>query len=150
MKVVLQVVQEASVTINSEKISEIGKGFLLLVGYEEGDDDTINQKMVNKILKLRVFQDSNGKTNLSLKDVNGSILSVSQFTLAGDVKDGNRPSFTKAMKYEEGKELYELFNEGLRKSGIIVKEGIYGADMKVLLINDGPFTLLLDSLKLFP
>lgn len=150
MKVVLQVVQEASVTINSEKISEIGKGFLLLVGYEEEDDDTINQKMVNKILKLRVFQDSNGKTNLSLKDVNGSILSVSQFTLAGDVKDGNRPSFTKAMKYEEGKKLYELFNEGLRKSGIIVKEGIYGADMKVLLINDGPFTLLLDSLKLFP
>ena len=150
MKVVLQVVQEASVTINSEKISEIGKGFLLLVGYEEGDDDTINQKMVNKILKLRVFQDSNGKTNLSLKDVNGAILSVSQFTLAGDVKDGNRPSFTKAMKYEEGKILYELFNEGLRKSGIIVKEGIYGADMKVLLINDGPFTLLLDSLKLFP
>lgn len=150
MKVVLQVVQEASVTINSEKISEIGKGFLLLVGYEEGDDDTINQKMVNKILKLRVFQDSNGKTNLSLKDVNGSILSVSQFTLAGDVKDGNRPSFTKAMKYEEGKKLYGLFNEGLRKSGIIVKEGIYGADMKVLLINDGPFTLLLDSLKLFP
>lgn len=150
MKVVLQVVQEASVTINSEKISEIGKGFLLLVGYEEGDDDTINQKMVNKILKLRVFQDSNGKTNLSLKDVNGAILSVSQFTLAGDVKDGNRPSFTKAMKYEKGKKLYELFNEGLRKSGIIVKEGIYGADMKVLLINDGPFTLLLDSLKLFP
>ncbi len=150
MKVVLQVVQEASVTINSEKISEIGKGFLLLVGYEEGDDDTINQKMVNKILKLRVFQDSNGKTNLSLKDVNGSILSVSQFTLAGDVKDGNRPSFTKAMKYEEGKKLYELFNEGLRKSGAIVKEGSYGADMKVLLINDGPFTLLLDSLKLFP
>ena len=150
MKVVLQVVQEASVTINSEKISEIGKGFLLLVGYEEGDDDTINQKMVNKILKLRVFQDSNGKTNLSLKDVNGAILSVSQFTLAGDVKDGNRPSFTKAMNYEEGKKLYELFNEGLRKSGIIVKEGIYGADMKVLLINDGPFTLLLDSLKLFP
>lgn len=150
MKVVLQVVQEASVTINSEKISEIGKGFLLLVGYEEGDDDTINQKMVNKILKLRVFQDSNGKTNLSLKDVNGAILSVSQFTLAGDVKDGNRPSFTKAMKYEEGKKLYALFNEGLRKSGTIVKEGIYGADMKVLLINDGPFTLLLDSLKLFP
>ena len=100
MKVVLQVVQEASVTINSEKISEIGKGFLLLVGYEEGDDDTINQKMVNKILKLRVFQDSNGKTNLSLKDVNGAILSVSQFTLAGDAKDGNRPSFTKAMMYE--------------------------------------------------
>jgi len=145
MKVVLQVVDKASVEIEGSIVSNIDKGYLLLVGVLEGDNDENAIKLAEKIAKLRVFQDSNGKTNLSLKDVNGSVLSVSQFTLCADLSGGNRPSFVKSAKREDAIRLYKLFNDKLRELGFEVKEGVFGADMKVSLVNDGPFTLIVDN-----
>ena len=145
MRVVLQVVDEAKVEIDDNVVGSIGNGYLLLVGVFDGDIDENAIKLANKISRLRVFQDENGKTNLSLKDVNGSILSVSQFTLCADLNGGNRPSFTKSAKREDAMKLYKLFNEELRKLGFSVQEGIFGADMKVKLINNGPFTLVVDN-----
>lgn len=145
MKIVLQNVLEANVKINGELYNKINRGFLLLVGFKEGDDlETVN-KAAKKITKLRVFMDENGKTNLSLKDIDGEILSISQFTLYGDISKGNRPSFIKSLDFIKAKELYEYFNKYMESEGFLVKTGIFGEDMKVSLVNDGPFTLVIDS-----
>lgn len=149
MKVVLQNVLNCEVKIKDKVYSSIDRGFLLLVSFTDGDNlDTIN-KMANKISKLRVFMDENGKTNLSLLDVNGKIMSVSQFTLYADVKKGNRPSFTNCLDFNKAKELYQQFNLELKKLNLIVEEGIFGEDMKVSFVNDGPFTLVIDSKEVF-
>lgn len=144
VRVVLQVVDNAKVEIDSKTVGSIDKGYLLLVGVFECDEETNAIKLAEKISKLRVFQDSEGKTNLSLKDVNGSILSVSQFTLCADTNKGNRPSFVNSANREKAVRLYELFNETLRGFGFNVETGVFGADMKVSLINNGPFTLVVD------
>ena len=144
VRVVLQVVDNAKVEIDSKTVGNIDKGYLLLVGVFESDEETNAIKLAEKISKLRVFQDSEGKTNLSLKDVNGSILSVSQFTLCADTNKGNRPSFVNSANREKAIRLYELFNETLRGLGFNVETGVFGADMKVSLINNGPFTLVVD------
>ncbi|MEK4301198.1 D-aminoacyl-tRNA deacylase [Oceanobacillus sp. FSL W8-0428] len=145
MKVVLQRVKEASVTVRGEKISEIKKGFLLLVGVTHEDSDEDLNYLVNKIVHLRIFEDKNKKMNLSIKDVDGSILSVSQFTLYGDTKKGRRPSFIKAAKPDEAEALYDAFNKALRTEGIVTETGEFGAMMDVGLVNDGPVTLIIDS-----
>ena len=145
MKIVLQNVLEANVKINGKLYNKINRGFLLLVGFKEGDDLEIVNKVAKKITKLRVFMDENGKTNLSLKDIDGEILSISQFTLYGDISKGNRPSFIKSLDFIKAKELYEYFNKYMESEGFLVKTGIFGEDMKVSLVNDGPFTLIIDS-----
>lgn len=145
MKVVLQIVDEARVEVDNKIIGKIKQGYLLLVGILETDTDDDIIKMASKISKLRVFQDENNKTNLSLSDVNGDILSVSQFTLCADTKKGNRPSFTNSANREKAIRLYNLFNDELRHCGFNVYTGEFGADMKVNLVNNGPFTLILDS-----
>lgn len=149
MKLVVQRVRHASCTIDGEIYSKIGNGYMVLVGLGEQDDEKIVSKMAAKLIKLRVFEDENGKMNLALKDVGGSILSISQFTLYADASKGNRPSFTGALKAELSKPLYLFFNQELRKEGVVVEEGIFGADMKIDLLNDGPITIILDSKELF-
>ncbi len=148
MRVVVQRVSEASVTIDGEVHGEIGTGFLLLVGIKDEDDEATARKMADKIAKLRIFTDENDKMNLALPAVNGAVLSISQFTLYADAAKGNRPSFAKAGKPEHAGRLYLYFNEYLRSLGIRVEEGIFAADMKVRLLNDGPVTILLDSEEL--
>ena len=145
MKVVIQRVSKASVTIEGHINGAIDKGFLVLVGISEEDDEAIIAKMASKISKLRIFEDDNQKMNLALNDIGGSILSISQFTLYADTNKGNRPSFTNAGKPEKAERLYLLFNEELRKLGLKVEEGIFGSDMKVELLNDGPVTIIIDS-----
>lgn len=145
MKVVVQRVSEASVTIDGQIHGKIDKGFLLLVGIQDSDNEDIVRKMADKIARMRIFVDENDKMNLSLSQVNGDILSISQFTLYADCKKGNRPSFSLAGKPEHAKKMYLYFNEYLRSLGIKVEEGIFGADMKVRLLNDGPVTIILDS-----
>lgn len=145
MRVVLQEVIKASVTIDEKLFSSINKGYLLLVSFTHDDNEDIASEMALKISKLRIFMDKDGKTNLSLSDIGGEILSVSQFTLYADVKHGNRPSFTNCMEQKSANNLYKFFNSSLRNLGFNVSTGIFGADMKVELINDGPFTLALDS-----
>lgn len=149
MRVILQNVLSSSVSIDGKIISSINKGFILLVGFTHTDNELIVDKMVNKIVGLRVFMDEFGKTNLSLKDVDGEILSVSQFTLYGNVKEGKRPSFVNAMRPENATKLYDYFNLKLKETGLNIQTGIFGADMKVNLINDGPFTLIIDSRELW-
>ena len=149
MKVVLQVVQRASVTIDEKEVASIGRGYLLLVGLTQGDNLEIAKKMADKIVKSRLFPDENGKTNLSLEKIGGEILSVSQFTLYGSLKDGNRPAFVDAMNQEEARPLYEAFYEYLHGIYPSSQSGVFHADMKVSLVNDGPFTLVLDSKELF-
>jgi D-tyrosyl-tRNA(Tyr) deacylase len=129
-----------------EKVTgSIDQGFLVLIGVSDTDDEKTADRMVAKMLKLRIFEDENGKTNLDLKTVGGSLLLISQFTLYGDVRRGRRPSFTNAMNFAEATELYDYFNEELRKRNLRVETGIFGAEMKVSLINDGPVTILLDT-----
>jgi D-aminoacyl-tRNA deacylase len=149
MRVLVQEVSEASVTIDGKEVGAITRGFLLFVGFTAGDDEKTIQKMADKVLKLRVFPDENGKTNKSLADVGGGVLSVSQFTLYANVKEGNRPSFIEAMRPEEAKPLFALWNNILREKMPSLQTGVFGADMKVRLLNDGPFTLWLDSKELF-
>ena len=150
MKVVLQTVKEAHVDILGKTVGSISNGYLLLVGFTDGDDKEIVTKMVDKILKLRVFPDEHGKINLSLFDVKGNILSISQFTLYANTKEGRRPSFVEAMRPHEAEVLYDFFNSELEHlSGLSIQTGVFGADMKVHSINDGPFTLVLDSKELF-
>lgn len=144
MRVVIQKVNHAAVSVDGAVTGEIGTGFLLLVGLAEGDTEEQVHKAAEKISKMRIFQDENGKTNLALKDVDGAILSVSQFTLLADTRKGNRPSFTKAMRPPKSRQLWELFNDDLRAKGLHVETGIFGGDMKVDLENDGPFTIVLD------
>ncbi len=149
MKVILQRVKEASVKVNNEIVGEIGLGYLALLGVAETDTEEICDKMVEKIHKLRIFEDENGKTNLSADDVSAEILVVSQFTLYANCKKGNRPSFNGGAKPDHANALYEYsltkFGEYFKK----VEHGIFGEDMKVSLINDGPFTIPLDSDELF-
>ncbi|MBQ6222085.1 MAG: D-tyrosyl-tRNA(Tyr) deacylase [Solobacterium sp.] len=145
MKIVIQRVSEASVTIDGSVHGKIGKGFLLLVGVTDADDEQTVRKMADKLSKLRIFEDEQGKMNLSLTQVGGEILSVSQFTLLADCRKGNRPSFTGAGSPEHAEKLYLYLNEYLRSLGFTVEEGIFGAEMKVRLLNDGPVTILLDS-----
>ena len=144
MRVVIQRVNKAQVDINGEIVGKIKRGFLLLVGIAEGDELDVIKKATDKIAKMRIFEDEDGKTNLSLKDVNGEILSVSQFTLLADTKKGNRPSFVHAMRPLKSKELWEDFNKELINKGFHVETGHFGADMQVRLENDGPFTIVLD------
>ena len=145
MKFLIQRVKNASVEINSQIFSQINKGFLVFVGISDEDTFQIADKMINKMLGLRIFEDENDKINLGLKDVDGDLLIVSQFTLYADCKKGNRPGFTNAGSRELASSLYDYFNEYLRSLGYKVETGIFGADMKVKLINDGPFTIVLDS-----
>ncbi len=151
MRIVTQNVLNASVSIDGKVYSEISNGYLLLVSFTNGDDRIICDRMIDKLIKLRVFPDENMKTNLSIKDINGSFLSVSQFTLYANLVGANRPSFiTNCLNPKDANELYNYFNDTLRKmSGLVVKTGVFGADMKVSLVNDGPFTILLDSKELF-
>ena len=148
MKVVVQRSKNSKVTINNKVNGSIDKGYVLLVGFTHGDTTDIVDKMINKILNLRIFEDENDKMNLSIKYINGSILSISQFTLYADSKKGNRPSFINAMKPDEASKLYDYFNQELSKY-IEVNTGIFGADMKVEIYNDGPVTIILDSDELF-
>lgn len=144
MRVVIQRVNHAKVDIAGKTVGQIGKGFLLLVGLKAGDELATVKKAADKIAKMRIFEDENGKTNLSLKDVGGEILSVSQFTLLANTKKGNRPSFVEAMRPPKSKELWENFNQELEADGFHVETGEFGADMQVDLENDGPFTIVLD------
>lgn len=140
MKVVVQRVQEASVSVDNEVIGAIGSGLLLLVCFEQGDDEEALNKAIDKITKLRIFDDADGKMNLDIQAVKGEILSVSQFTLSWDGSGGHRPSFEKSMIPQEARLKYALFNRELRARGLPVKEGKFGAFMKVSLVNDGPVT----------
>lgn len=145
MRYVIQRVTNASCTVDGTVTGEIENGFLVFIGVSDADTKEIADKMTKKLLGMRIFEDENGKTNLSLKDVNGSLLLISQFTLYADCKKGNRPSFIKAGKPEHANELYEYII-GLCKNEVSnVQTGIFGADMKIQLLNDGPFTILLDS-----
>lgn len=142
MKVVLQRVQQASVTIAQKRIAQIKNGSLLLVGFGQNDDEQTVDYLARKISKSRIFSDQNGKINLAINDVQGQILSVSQFTLYADTAKGNRPSFVDALNPQQAEKLYELFNEKLRASGCDVQAGVFGADMQVELVNDGPLTII--------
>ena len=149
MRAVLQRVARASVTVEGEVLGKIGKGFMILLGVEDADTEEITDKMADKICKLRIFEDENGKTNLSLADVGGELLVISQFTLYADCKKGNRPSFVKAGAPDMAERLYEHFMDRGRNYVDVVEKGQFGADMKVELLNDGPFTLMLESEQLF-
>ncbi len=145
MRVVLQRVSHASVTVEEKVIGKIQRGFLLLVGVTHDDTMEDMEYLVRKIVQMRIFEDEEGKLNRSIQDVDGEILSVSQFTLYADTKKGNRPSFSKAAPGDVALEMFEQFNGLLRDTGIPVETGQFGADMKVELLNDGPVTILLDS-----
>lgn len=149
MKVVLQRVMEAAVAVDGKEIGRIGRGILLFVGISKEDNKDIADRMMDKICKLRIFEDEQGKTNLSLHDVEGGALVVSQFTLYADCRRGNRPGFSFAGEPEKANALYEYMVEGFKQRISIVQHGCFGAEMKVSLINDGPFTLCLDSQELF-
>lgn len=143
MKVVVQRVQEAEVRVENESVGAIGAGLLLLVCFEQGDDETAINKSVDKISKLRIFDDNDGKMNLDIQAIKGEILSISQFTLSWDGSGGHRPSFEKSMPPQEARLKYALFNRELRARGLTVKEGQFGAFMKVSLVNNGPVTFIL-------
>ncbi len=145
MRFVIQRVTRASVTVDNKQIGSIEKGFLVLIGVSGEDTKEIADKMIKKLIGMRIFEDENGKTNLSLADVNGSLLLVSQFTLYADCKKGNRPSFIRAGKPDMAKEMYEYIIAECKKQIPLVAQGEFGADMKVELLNDGPFTIILDS-----
>ena len=144
MKLVIQRVNHADVKIDKKEVGRINKGLLVLVGVASDDDEKTVEKYFNKLVKLRIFEDENGKTNLSLKDVGGEFLLVSQFTLLANCKDGNRPSFIGAGSPDEAKRLYEYMVDLGKKSDIHTECGVFGADMKVSLENDGPFTIVLE------
>ena len=145
MRAVIQRVSQAEVQVNGHSIGKIGKGFMILLGIHETDTLEDVEYLVRKISLLRVFEDKEGKMNLSISDIGGSILSVSQFTLFADTRKGNRPSFIQAARPEQAIPLYEDFNNGLKRKGIPVSTGEFGADMNVALINDGPVTIIIDS-----
>ena len=145
MKVVIQRVKNASVKVDGKIVGEIEKGFLVLLGIKVGDTKQEADYLIKKVCNLRVFSDENDKMNLGLKDVNGKLLIVSQFTLYGDCSDGNRPSFIEAARPEEAIPLYEYFCKKCVQNGIEVQRGIFGADMKVELLNDGPVTIVIEK-----
>ncbi len=148
MRFVIQRVTHSSVTVDGQVIGKIGKGFMVLIGVEDGDTKAIADKMISKLIGLRVFQDDNDKMNLSLKDVNGELLLISQFTLYADCKKGNRPSFIRAGKPDMANEMYQYIIEECKKQIPVVEKGEFGADMKVELLNDGPVTIILDSTEI--
>ena len=145
MKLVIQRVKHASVTVDGNVTGKIGKGFLVLIGIANSDTKEIADQYLKKLLNLRIFEDEKGKTNLSLKDVNGELLLVSQFTLYADCRKGNRPSFINAGAPDMAEALYEYMIEACKKEIPVVETGIFGADMQVDLLNDGPFTIVLDE-----
>ena len=145
MKFVIQRVTHADVVVDGNELSRIGKGFMVLIGVSKEDNRAIADKMVDKLIKLRIFEDENGKTNLSLDDVGGELLLISQFTLYANCKKGNRPSFIDAGAPDEANALYEYIIERCKERVNVVERGEFGADMKVSLLNDGPFTIVLDS-----
>lgn len=145
MRFVIQVVSEASVKIEGQVRGSIDKGFMVLIGVGQGDDEKIADKMISKLLGLRIFPDESGKTNLSLSDVNGELLLISQFTLYADCRKGNRPSFVKAGAPDEAERLYEYIVSKCREQVPKVDTGEFGAEMQVSLVNEGPFTIILDS-----
>lgn len=148
MKFVIQRVMQANVKVDNEIVGEISKGFMVLIGINNEDTTEIADKMIKKLINLRIFEDSEGKTNLSLSDVDGSLLLISQFTLYADCKKGNRPSFVNAGSPDLANNLYEYIIKQCKTFVPIVEKGIFGADMKVSLTNDGPFTIVLDSKEL--
>ncbi len=149
MKAVIQRVTHASVKVNGETVGSCGQGFLILLGVMAGDDEKEADKLVNKTVNLRIFEDENGKMNLSSLDIGGEMLVVSQFTLCADCTHGRRPSFTPSAPPDEANRLYEYFVRRLEENGIShVETGVFGADMKVELLNDGPVTIILDSSEL--
>ena len=150
MKFVIQRVRHAEVAVDGECIGKIGHGLLVLIGISDYDTAQIADKMVRKLIGLRIFDDENGKTNLDLKSVNGELLLISQFTLYADCRKGNRPSFIKAGKPDMANELYEYIIGECRREIPVVEHGSFGADMKVSLLNDGPFTIVLDSDEILP
>ena len=145
MKFVIQRVTHADVVVDGNELGRIGKGFMVLIGVSKEDDKAIADKMVDKMIKLRIFEDENGKTNLSLDDVGGELLLISQFTLYANCKKGNRPSFIDAGAPDDANALYEYIIERCKERVNVVERGEFGADMKVSLLNDGPFTIVLDS-----
>lgn len=145
MKFVIQRVLSAEVVVDGSIVGKIDKGFLVLVGISQADTEQIADKMIKKLIGLRIFEDAEGKTNLDIKTVCGSLLMVSQFTLYADCKKGNRPSFIQAGTPDKANSLYEYIIKACKKEIPVVEHGIFGADMKVSLVNDGPFTIVLDS-----
>ncbi|MBR0086456.1 MAG: D-tyrosyl-tRNA(Tyr) deacylase [Lachnospiraceae bacterium] len=149
MRFVVQRVKEASVTVDGAVVGKIGKGYLVLIGIKDDDTEATADRMLQKMINLRIFEDENGKTNLSLEQVGGGLLLISQFTLYADARKGNRPSFIRAGKPDMAEPLYEYMIRKAKETVPVVERGIFGADMKVSLLNDGPFTLYLDSEELF-
>lgn len=145
MKFVIQRVTEASVTVENEVVGKINKGYMVLIGVGKDDTTAEADKLVKKMIGLRIFADENGKTNLSLKDVDGQLLLVSQFTLYADCRKGNRPSFTESGDPQKAEELYEYIISECKKQVPVVEKGVFGGDMKVSLCNDGPFTIILEA-----
>lgn len=145
MRFVIQRVQHASVEVDGISIGKISKGFLVLIGIQQSDTQQIADKMVKKLIGLRIFEDENGKTNLDIKTVGGELLLVSQFTLYADCKKGNRPSFINAGEPQMAENLYQYIVKQCKNEIVVVEQGSFGADMKVSLLNDGPFTVILDS-----
>ena len=146
MKFVIQRVTHANVTVDRAVLGKIEKGFMVLIGVEDSDTQVVADKMISKMLGLRIFEDENGKTNKSLADVDGQLLMVSQFTLYANCKKGNRPSFTEAGEPHRAEELYEYMVAKAREQVPVVKTGVFGAEMEVSLVNDGPFTVILEDL----
>ena len=150
MRLLIQECLQGKVVVDTKTVGEIDRGEVLFVGFTQGDDEKIVDRMIEKLLHLRIFSDSEGKTNLSFKDIDGKMLLVSQFTLYADVRKGNRPSFVKALPGKESKPLFDLFVSKMEeKLPGKIEKGIFGADMKVTIVNDGPFTILLDSQELW-
>lgn len=149
MRLVIQRVLESSVTIDGNVVGKIGRGYMVLCGVEDGDTDADLQYCIKKTVGLRVFEDENGKMNRSIHEAGGEILAISQFTLHGDMRRGNRPSFITAARPELAVPMYDAYCKGLRDAGLHVETGIFQADMKVSLINDGPVTILIDSRRIF-
>lgn len=145
MRFIIQRVQNANVCVDGQVIGEINKGLLVFIGITHTDTYDIADKMIKKLINMRIFQDENDKTNLALQDVNGQLLLISQFTLYADCKKGNRPSFVNAGNADMANDLYEYIIKCCKETVPIVEKGIFGADMKIQLLNDGPFTIVLDS-----
>ena len=149
MKVLIQRSKNSKVEINGKINGQIDHGYVLFVSFTYGDNEAIVDKMVKKILNLRIFEDENSKMNKSIIDVNGEILSISQFTLYANLNEGNRPSFTNSLEYEKASKLYDYFNNKVAENGLKIETGVFGSDMKVSILNDGPVTIMLDSNELF-
>lgn len=145
MRLLIQRSKNSEVKVNNKTVGKISNGFVVFVGFTWGDDNLVIDKMINKLVSIRVFNDEAGLMNLSIKDVEGSILSISQFTLYADTKKGRRPSFVDALPADKALELYQYFNYQLKKNNIDVQTGIFKEDMEVHIINDGPVTIMLDS-----